>query len=133
MAPAAADTIKQHLDDFGRKPSDYDVIFTGDLGTIGQHILLDLLSEQKIHIEKQHQDCGILIYDAETQDTHAGGSGCGCSATVLAAHILPNVASGKWKRILFVPTGALISKVSFNEGDSVPGIAHAVVIEHKEV
>ena len=133
MAPAAADTIAQHLKDFGRKPSDYDVIFTGDLGTIGQHILLDLLSEQGIHMEKQHQDCGILIYDAETQDTHAGGSGCGCSAAVLAAHILPKVASGKWKRILFVPTGALISKVSFNEGDSVPGIAHAVVIEHKEV
>ncbi len=72
MAPAAADTIAQHLKDFGRKPSDYDVIFTGDLGTIGQHILLDLLSEQGIHMEKQHQDCGILIYDAETQDTHAG-------------------------------------------------------------
>ena len=76
---------------------------------------------------------GILIYDNETQDTHAGGSGCGCSATVLAAYILPKVVSGEWKRILFVPTGALLSKVSFNEGDSIPGIAHAVVIEHVEV
>lgn len=74
-----------------------------------------------------------LIYDNETQDTHAGGSGCGCSATVLAAYILPKVVSGEWKRILFVPTGALLSKVSFNEGDSIPGIAHAVVIEHVEV
>lgn len=133
MAPAAADTIRRHLSDFGRSPDDYDGIFTGDLGVIGQRILLDLLSDTGVHIQKQHQDCGILIYDPQTQDTHAGGSGCGCSAVVLAGHILPKIVSGKWKRILFVPTGALLSKVSFNEGDSVPGIAHAVVIEHKEV
>lgn len=133
MAPAAADTIYQNLYDFGRTPEDYDAIFTGDLGVVGQRILLDLLSEKGLDVQTQHQDCGILIFDNETQDTHAGGSGCGCSASVLAGHILPNVISGKWKRILFVPTGALISKVSFNEGDSVPGIAHAVVIEHVEV
>lgn len=133
MAPAACDTIWQSLMDFGRTPKDYDAIFTGDLGAVGRHILLDLLSQKHIHIEKQHQDCGLLIYDNETQDTHSGGSGCGCAATVLVSHILPGLASGKWKRILFVPTGALLSKTSFNEGDSIPGIAHAVILEHTEV
>lgn len=129
MAPAAADTIAQNMLDFNRKPDDYDAIVTGDLGAIGQHILLDLLNEKGFDIAKQHQDCGLLIYDGSTQDTHSGGSGCGCSASVLAAHLLPKIISGEWKRILFVPTGALLSKVSFNEGDTVPGIAHAVVIE----
>ena len=75
-------------------------------------------------------DCGMIIYDAEKQDVHAGGSGCGCSAVTLAAHILPKIEQGQWKRVLFVPTGALLSTVSFNEGQSVPGIAHALVIEH---
>lgn len=133
MAPAACDTIYRHLCDFGRTPSDYDAIFTGDLGYVGQKILFDLLSDKNIHIEKQHRDCGILIFDADSQDTHAGGSGCGCSAVVLAGRILPGILYGEWKRVLFVPTGALLSKVSFNEGDSVPGIAHAVVIEQTEV
>lgn len=130
MAPAACDTIWQHLYDFGRAPSDYDCIFTGDLGMVGQKILFDLLAEKNIDIHAQHQDCGLLIYDNKTQDTHSGGSGCGCAAAVLTAYILPKVAAGEWKRILFVPTGALLSKVSFNEGVSIPGIAHAVIIEH---
>lgn len=133
MAPAACDTIYQHLQDFNRKPSDYDAIVTGDLGMVGQTILFDLLKEKNTDIEKQHEDCGLLIFDNETQDTHSGGSGCGCAATVLAAHLLPKIVSGHWKRILFVPTGALLSKVSFNEGDPIPGIAHAVVIEHLEI
>lgn len=133
MAPAACDTIARNFSDFGRKTSDYDAVFTGDLGSIGQKILLDLLSEQNIQLSPIHKDCGILIYDNPSQDTHAGGSGCGCSAVVLASYILPKVVSGEWKRILFVPTGALLSKVSFNEGDSIPGIAHGVVIEHMEV
>lgn len=132
MAPAACDTIYQNLTDFARSPSDYDYIFTGDLGVVGQKILIDLLADKGIDIRNVHDDCGLLIFDNETQDTHAGGSGCGCSATVLASHILPKIAAGEWKRILFVPTGALLSKVSFNEGESVPGIAHAVVIEHVE-
>ena len=130
MAPAACDTIWQHLTDFERSPSDYDAILTGDLGLVGQQILLDLLIEKKTDLTSVHQDCGLLIYDNEKQDTHSGGSGCGCSASVLAAYILPRVASGYWKRILFVPTGAMLSKVSFNEGTPVAGIAHAVVIEH---
>lgn len=130
MAPAAADTIYQNFMDFGRQPEDYDKIITGDLGYVGQKILLDLLLEKGFDIKKQHMDCGIEIYDQKTQDTHAGGSGCGCSAVTLAARILPKLERGSWKRVLFVPTGALLSTVSFNEGQSVPGIAHGVVIEH---
>ena len=129
MAPAACDLIYQHLKDFGRKPSDYDKIITGDLGTVGQHALLDLLGEKDVDIAGQHMDCGIEIYDAKEQDTHAGGSGCGCSAVTLSAYILKKIEEGVWKRVLFVPTGALLSKTSFNEGQTVPGIAHGVVIE----
>ena len=105
-------------------------LVTVDLGAVGQKILFDLLMEKGYDIQSIHQDCGLLIFDGETQDTHSGGSGCGCSASVLAAHILPELAKGTWKRVLFVPTGALLSKTSFNEGDSIPGIAHAVVLEH---
>ena len=130
MAPAACDTIRQHLTDFDRSAQDYDAILTGDLGLIGKQILLDLLSEKNTDISSVHQDCGLLIYDNERQDTHSGGSGCGCSASVLAACILPRIVSGYWKRVLFVPTGAMLSKVSFNEGEPVAGIAHGVVIEH---
>ena len=111
-------------------PEDYDKIITGDLGYVGQEILLDLLKERGFDISKQHMDCGIEIYDQKTQDTHAGGSGCGCSAVTFAAYILPKLEKGEWKRILFVPTGALLSKVSYNEGKSVPGIAQGVVVEH---
>lgn len=129
MAPAAADTIYQNLLDFNRMPEDYDRIITGDLGYVGQTILIDLLKEKGYDIQSVHIDCGIEIYDAESQDTHAGGSGCGCSAVTLASYILPRIEKGAWKRVLFVPTGALLSTVSFNEGQSVPGIAHGVVIE----
>lgn len=132
MAPAACNTIVQHLKDFGRKPEDYDKIITGDLGYVGQQILLDLLEKEGYPSAKVHGDCGILIYDRETQDTHSGGSGCGCSAAVLASYIIPKVACGDWKRALFVPTGALMSKVSFYEGNSVPGIAQAVILENAE-
>ncbi len=128
MAPAAADTIYQHLVDFNRKPSDYDKIITGDLGTVGKKALLDMLREKGMDIEKQHMDCGIEIYDS-SQDAHAGGSGCGCSAITLSAFILKQLEEGKWKRVLFVPTGALLSKTSFNEGQSIPGIAHGVELE----
>ena len=129
MAPAAADTICQHLQDFGRKPEDYDKIITGDLGVVGKQLLEEFLSNKGMDISKQHMDCGIEIFNNATQDTHAGGSGCGCSASVLTAYILPKIMKGEWKRVLFIPTGALLSTVSFNEGQSVPGIAHAVVIE----
>lgn len=130
MAPAACDTIMQNLKDFGRTQKDYDKIITGDLGYVGQSILFDLMRNQGKDIKGVHMDCGMLIYDQKTQDTHAGGSGCGCAATTLAAYIIPRIRSGEWNRVLFVPTGALMSTVSFNEGQSVPGIAHGVVLEH---
>ena len=132
MAPAACDTIARNLQDFHRKPSDYDAIFTGDLGMVGQAILFDLLTEKGFDISSVHQDCGMLIYESKAQGTGAGGSGCGCSAVTLAGHFLKQVEQGKLQRILFVPTGALLSTVSFNEGKTVPGIAHGVVIEHAD-
>ncbi|MCI6858318.1 MAG: stage V sporulation protein AD [Eubacterium sp.] len=129
MAPAAADTIYQNLKDFGRKPEEYDRIITGDLGVIGQKILIKLLKENGIDAVKNHMDCGIEIFDGPEQDTHAGGSGCACSALVLSSLILPKLESGEWKRVLFVPTGALLSQVSANEGRTIPAIAHGVVLE----
>lgn len=130
MAPAAMDTILQNFSDLGRKESDYDRIITGDLGYVGQSILFDLIREKGYDIRKRHLDCGMTIFDQETQDTHAGGSGCGCAAVTLASFVLPRLESGEWKRVLFVPTGALMSTVSYNEGASVPGIAHGIVLEH---
>ena len=132
MAPAARDTILCNLRDFKRMPEDYNRIITGDLGYIGQSILFDLMLECGIDIREKHLDCGMLVFDQDSQDTHAGGSGCGCAASVLASYILPKLETGEWKRILFVPTGALMSTVSFNEGASVPGIAHGIVLEHVE-
>lgn len=129
MAPAAADTILQHMKDFHRKPEDYDKIITGDLGKVGKKVLEDLLLQKGMDITAQHMDCGIEVFDPDTQDTHAGGSGCGCSAVVLAALVLRQLERGIWKRVLFIPTGALLSKTSYNEGKSVPGIAHAIVLE----
>lgn len=130
MAPAARDTIIQNLSDFKRKPDYYDRIVTGDLGYVGRDILIDLLNERGYDVASRHMDCGMTIFDQKSQDTHAGGSGCGCAAVTLAAYILPKIQKGEWKRVLFVPTGALMSTVSFNEGASVPGIAHAIVLEH---
>lgn len=129
MAPAACDVIYNHLMDFERRPEDYDAIYTGDLGSVGQTILIDLMDKRGFDISKVHHDCGVEIYDAGTQDTHAGGSGCGCSAATLSAQILRRIREGEYSRVLFVPTGALLSTISFNEGRTVPGIAHAVVIE----
>ena len=130
MAPAAADTIAAHFKDFHRSPTDYDLVVTGDLGTIGRSLLLDLLMEQGYDLTNQHFDCGIAIFDDLKQDTHAGGSGCGCSAVTLAGYLLPKLETGELKRILFLPTGALLSTVSFNEGQSIPGICHGVILEH---
>ncbi len=129
MAPAAMDVIEVHLKDFNRSADDYDKIITGDLGNVGREILIDMLHEKGIDISGNHTDCGIEIFDNETQGTGSGGSGCGCSAVTLSAYFLPMLRSGKLKRVLFVPTGALLSKISFNEGENVPGIAHAVVLE----
>lgn len=129
MAPAAADTIIRHFEDFGRKPEDYDLIVTGDLGIVGRELLMDLLREKGFDLTDRYFDCGIAIFDDRTQDTHSGGSGCGCSAVTLAAYLLPKLEKGELKRILFLPTGALLSTVSFNEGQSIPGICHGVIFE----
>lgn len=129
MAPAAWDTIRQNFADFGVDESWYDKIITGDLGEIGRKILLDFMKQEGHDLETKHMDCGIEIFDKTTQDTHAGGSGCGCAAVALCAGIIPRLKDGTWKRVLFLPTGALLSTVSYNEGQSIPGIAHAVILE----
>ena len=129
MAPAAADTIYNNLNDFGVNPNHYDRIITGDLGYVGQTILIDILKTKGYDISGVHMDCGIEMFDKDTQDTNAGGSGCGCSASTLCGYILGQIEKKIWNRVLFVPTGALLSPVSANEGNSVPGIAHGVVIE----
>ena len=131
MAPAAYSTISRNFMDFQVDENHYDKIITGDLGEVGRTVLLDFMAAGGYDLSKVHMDCGIEIYDSSSQDTHAGGSGCGCSAVTLSAAILNRIRSGEWKRVLFVPTGALLSTVSFNEGQSIPGIAHGVVIEHR--
>ena len=110
----------------------YDMCKALDRGMeIGQKILFDLLKDNEIDISNQHMDCGIEIFDNEEQDTHSGGSGCGCSAITLAGYVLKQLRDGTWKRVLFVPTGALLSTVSYNEGQNIPGVAHAVIIERR--
>lgn len=127
MAPAAADTIIRHFKDTGSKPSDYDLIVTGDLASIGRALTLQLVKQAGYDISKNFTDCGILIFDP-TQDTHAGGSGCGCSAVVLTGYLLKEMQSGKYNRILALGTGALLSPTSMMQGESIPGIGHAVVL-----
>ena len=129
MAPAACELIATHFSDFGRTPEDYDKIITGDLGYVGQTALMDLLQTKGIDIAGKHMDCGIEIYDRNSQSTQSGGSGCGCSAVTLSAYILRMLERKEWKRVLFVPTGALLSQTSFHEGMTIPGIAHGVVLE----
>ena len=128
MAPAAADTIKRFLVDTGTTPDDYDLILTGDLGFIGSSLLVRLLKEDGIDISNLHNDCGMMIYKRKSQDVHAGGSGCGCSASVLCAKILPELSEGKLKNILFCATGALMSTTTIFQGESIPAIAHLVNI-----
>ncbi|WP_223700647.1 stage V sporulation protein AD [Sutcliffiella deserti] len=129
MAPAAVDTMKAHFNDLSRDPSYYDLIVTGDLGEIGRQVSLDMLVEQGFAIQdQQYKDCGLLIYKKD-QPVLAGGSGAGCSATVLYGHLLNEMRKGKLKRILVVATGALLSPLSFQQKESIPCIAHAVSIE----
>ena len=130
MAMAAVDTILQNFRDYEVDQTYYDKIITGDLGSVGQNILFDFMDKAGHDVKGIHMDCGMTIFDSAVQDTHSGGSGCGCSAVTLCGYILPKLRSGEWKRVLFVPTGALLSQISFNEGQNVPGIAHAVMLEH---
>lgn len=132
MAPAAWQTICQHLEDFGTDVSDYDQIITGDLGEVGSTILLDFMRNEGKEIDNIHTDCGLEIYSRKQQDVHSGGSGCGCAAVTLCSYILPKIKDGTWKRVLFLPTGALLSNITFNQGESIPCISHGVVIESLE-
>jgi len=129
MAPAAVDTISAHLKDFGFDADYYDKIYTGDLGEYGSDILCDLLNKSGLDIYKKHEDCGMMIYDMKTEDVHAGGSGCGCSASVFCGHIFKEMKKGNLKKVLFVATGALMNATIVQQGESIPVIAHAVGIE----
>lgn len=127
MAPAAADTIKQHLKDMQGK-IEYDVIATGDLGSIGRNLANKMLKDDSINIDKVYKDCGMLIFDPNKQDVHAGGSGCGCSATVFSSYYYNLLKNKKIRNMLFTATGALHSPVIFQQGESIPGIAHSISI-----
>jgi stage V sporulation protein AD len=128
MAPAAADTITQHFRDTGRSPGDYDLIVTGDLASMGGQLIQKLVKQAGYDISGNYTDCGNLIYHS-SQDTHAGGSGCGCSAVVLTAYLIKKIVEKKYKRILVIGTGALLSPTSNLQGETIPGIGHAVVID----
>src|SRR5665648_809805 len=128
MAPAVSDTILNHLHDLQRKPEDYDLIASGDLGAVGLALAGEVLKKSGLNMGERFTDCGTLIYDS-SQDVHAGGSGCGCSAVVLAGTIMQRIKVGELKRVLFVGSGALHSPTSALQGESIPGIGHAVEIE----
>ena len=128
MAPAAAQTLREYFSDTGTSPKDYDLILTGDLGEVGSNLLYEILSRENVSIQENHQDCGLLIFDRQAQDVHAGGSGCGCSASVLCSVILNKMQKGQLRNILFMATGALMSPTSSQQGESIPGVAHLVNI-----
>lgn len=129
MAPAALATIKAHFDDLSMSDADFDLIVTGDLGQIGLDALLSLSRQDGLNLSGKITDCGLLIYERTEQDTHAGGSGCGCSAITLCGHLLNQLMNRKLKRILFCGTGALLSPTSIQQGLPIPGVCHAVCIE----
>lgn len=132
MAPAAVDTILRHFKDTGFSPKDYDLIATGDLGKIGKDITEQLLKESGYDVEGRYIDCGMEIYDCDKQDVHAGGSGCGCSGLVLGGYIYNNLIKHNLNKVLFLSTGALLSPTSSMQGESIPGIAHAITIEGRK-
>lgn len=129
MAMAALDTIVTHFKDTGRKPSYYDAILTGDLGYIGKEILSEQIQTKGYNVNSNYNDCGVLIFDKEKQDTHAGGSGCACIATVFSGFLFKQLKAKKLKRILLVATGALTNSTTVQQGESIPGIGHAISIE----
>lgn len=124
MAPAAADTLEKFFKDSSTTPKDFDAVFTGDLGEVGSKILYELMGEKGFDIRENHKDCGLMIFDRKNQDVQAGGSGCGCGACTLSAHILPNLLKGAYKRVLYMATGALLSSTTSAQGQSIPAIAH---------
>jgi stage V sporulation protein AD len=131
MAPAAADTIQRHFKDLNRKPDDYDLILTGDLSGVGSPILLQLLKEEGYDLSNIHNDCGLMIFRPD-QGVFAGGSGCACSAVVTYGHILKELSAGRLKKVFVVATGALLNPVMIQQKESIPSIAHGVVLEKTE-
>ncbi len=125
MAPAACETITRYFHDTGEDPDAFDAIYTGDLGLVGSELLLRLMEQAGLPL-RNHKDCGLIVYDRESQNVQAGGSGAGCSAAVLCCHVLPGLRAGQLKRVLFLSTGALMSQTTFLQGESIPGIAHLV-------
>lgn len=130
MAPAAYDTLKAHFAATGTGPRDYDLVVTGDLGVLGHRIVQDLFAADGVDMSENYTDCGLLLYDIQQQDMHMGASGCGCAASVLCGYLLRRMNEGKLKKILFAPTGALLSPTSSFQGESIPGISHALTIEN---
>ncbi|MBQ8203122.1 MAG: stage V sporulation protein AD [Clostridia bacterium] len=128
MAPSAYSTLKAYLEDTKTMPEDYDIIYTGDLGEVGTDLLYKLCEEDGIDIRCRHSDCGLIIYDRDAQDVHAGGSGCGCSASILNSFVMHRFEDKSFKNILFMSTGALLSPTSTMQGESIPGISHLVNI-----
>ena len=129
MAPAALDTLLTHFSDTDRPPSYYDAIITGDLGYIGKDILIDLCKNKGYDIKPVYNDCGVLIFDKKKQDTHSGGSGCGCCASVFSGYFFEQLKTKKIKKILLIATGALMNSMSSQQGETIPGIAQAISIE----
>ena len=129
MAPAAYDTLAAHFAATGTKPADYDLVLTGDLGVLGHQIVTDFFAQDGVDMSRNYQDCGMLLYDIQQQDMHAGASGCGCAASVLCGYLLRQMEENHLKKILFAPTGALLSPTSSFQGESIPSICHAVTIE----
>ena len=129
MAPAFIDTLITHFNDTGRSPSYYDAIISGDLGSIGKDIVIDIAKSKGFNIKNNYDDCGVLIFDKNSQDTHSGGSGCACSGTVFSGYLFKQLKEKKLKKILLIATGALMNSTSSQQGESIPGIAHAISIE----
>ena len=132
MAPAAYDTLSSFFNESGMSPESFDHIVTGDLGQIGSQLLCKLFARDGVDISKRHIDCGCMLYDAERQDVHSGGSGCGCAASVSCAYLLPRLESGELQNILLAATGALMSPTLTQQGESIPSISHAVWLSHRE-
>lgn len=128
MAPAAYSTLSAFFRETRTRPEDYDLVITGDLGALGHAIVRDFFEKDGITLDHRFQDCGLLLYDRKGQDMHAGASGCGCAAAVLNGYLLSGMRQGKWKRIVFAPTGALLSPTSSSQGESIPSVCHAVCL-----
>ena len=128
MAPGAFQTIRAHMKDLNRTPDDFDLIVTGDLGQVGKDLLIELSSRERLNLGGKLADCGCMVFDQQTQDVHAGGSGCGCSAITLCGDLLNKLNQGELKRILFCGTGALLSPTSSQQGLPIPGVCHAISI-----